>query len=382
MISATSSVPAHRPILQVDLGAVSHNLALVRSRRPGAEAAPVVKADAYGVGLGPIVRHLTTKDAVRTFCVAYAAEAQDVRHALGTAPADAGPVIYCLNGYAPGEAAQYTDAGIRPVLATAGQIAGWQGRGGGMCGLAIDIGMHRLGLSLAEAMGLPAAGFDAASVAMIEMHLSHAAEPDAPANDVQLARFVEYAVALRQLYPSARMSLSASGAISFRADVAETMTRPGVVLYGVGPVPADFGTLRPATSLAAPIVSLRHVETGETVGYSGRWRASAPSTIAIIQAGYADGIMRSLGNKGAVLVAGVKCPIIGAVSMDLTAVDVSAVAGAKLGDLATFWGEDLRIEEVAAAAETIPYELLARLGHRVERRYMAPEAAAAPISSA
>src|SRR6185369_9019756 len=144
--------------------------------------------------------------------------------------------------------------------------------------------------------------------------------------------------------------------------------RPGLALYGVSPFAGESGArhgLKPVMTLETTVLTVREVKRGETVGYAGAWRAERDSSIAILAAGYGDGVPRHLVNGTPVLVAGARYPLVGRVSMDMIAVDVTGAPRVIAGSKANIWGEGLPVEEVAAHAETIPYELLCGVSQRV-----------------
>jgi alanine racemase len=144
--------------------------------------------------------------------------------------------------------------------------------------------------------------------------------------------------------------------------------RPGLALYGVSPFGGEVANahgLRPVMTLETTVLTVRDVKRGETVGYAGAWRAERDSAIAILAAGYGDGLPRHLDNGTPVLIGGVRHPLVGRVSMDMIAVDVTGASGIAAGTRATIWGDGLPVEEVARHADTIPYELLCGVSQRV-----------------
>jgi alanine racemase len=144
--------------------------------------------------------------------------------------------------------------------------------------------------------------------------------------------------------------------------------RPGLALYGASPFANRTGEdlgLRPVMSLETSVIAVRHVPHGETVGYGGAWQATRDSKIAIVAAGYGDGLARGLPNGTPVLIEGRRAPLCGRVSMDMIAVDVTELPGVQVGTPAVLWGKGLPVEEVARHAGTIPYELLCSVSQRV-----------------
>ena len=301
-----------------------------------------MKADCYGLGVDLIAPALAAAGA-RTFFVATLGEGLDLRRLLG-----AGPAIYVLNGLTPEDAAPMRAAQLTPVLNSPAQIALWDGP----CALHVDTGMNRLGLQMRD---LSAA--EALQPAIVMSHLACASDPSDPMNAVQRARFVEASV----MFPKARKSLAASAGALHEPEFAFDLIRPGVGLYGGGPLDRDNPALAVVATLTAPLLSVFDVEAGESVGYGASFVAPKRLRAATAAFGYADGWLRSLSGKGYGVVGGVKCPLLGRVSMDLITLDVSAVPGAQAGDEVEFLGSNAKLDEMAALAETIPYEILTNL---------------------
>lgn len=350
--------------LAVDLDALAANLALVRAHAPGAEVAPAVKADAYGLGAEPVVRRLLD-EGVRAVFVARVAEGERLRAALGP-----GLTIWVLDGCPPGQAARLEAADLRPVLNSAAQVETWRARAVGRrlaCALHVDTGMNRLGMrpEEAEALALSPDRLAGLDVELVMSHLACADEPERSENVRQ--RDVFAAVAER--FPDARRSLSASaGAFlgeAFRFDV----VRPGITLYGGGPRCTPDARVRPVATLQAEILQVRQVMPGEAVGYGGTWTAERPTRVGVLGIGYADGVQRSNQPRGAVAFGGRRLPMLGRVSMDLIAVDLLDTAAAP-GDTVELFGPTLLLDQAAADAGTIAYELLTRVATRVDKSYV------------
>lgn len=356
--------------LTVDLSALRENYREIARRVGPAETAGVVKGDGYGLGLAPVAIALWEAGA-RHFFVALPGEARALRDTLPDA------TIYVLNGLFPGTEALYRALRLHPVLGSGPEIARWAE----FCAAAgealpaaihVDTGMNRLGLSPAEAVSLAEGRNDLGfPIALIMSHLACADEPDHPLTARQLEDFR----AIAALFPDVKASLANSaGALSgpaFHFD----LVRPGIAVYGGRPR-ADVAPLRPVVRLDLRIVQIRLVHEGETVGYGAAHTALRQSRVAILSAGYADGIPRLAGasdlRPGAeALIAGHRCPLIGRISMDLLAVDVTdlpedAVAP---GDWATLLGEGLGLDDLARHSHTIDYEILTSLGRRYARRW-------------
>lgn len=362
------ALPPNRPALTVDLQALSRNLEVIRSRAGEADVAPVIKADAYGLGAAEVARHLAEHAGVTAFFVAYAHQAERVRHAVNK-PGIGQVDIYVLNGFNEADSHRHDLLALRPVLNTKDEAAAWT-RHGGPCALGVDIGMNRLGLSPWDLPSLCRdTGLNKHDVALVVMHLSHASTPEAEENASQIAMFEAVAEANKAAFPNARFSLSASGGLALSARPGETLVRPGISLYGGSPTGKPEDALEPVASLTAPVLLMRDVEPGETVGYSGRWTADRHSKLSVLALGYADGYFRSLSGKGRVFLGGTECPVVGAVSMDLLIVDVTDAGPVAVGDRAEAFGKRIPIDRLAAEAGTISYEILTAVGDWVERVY-------------
>lgn len=337
--------------LTVDLNALAanfHTLAAVG----GAPVHPVVKADSYGLGAAACATRLMAEGA-RTFFVARTAEGEALRKALGDAP-----TIYVLDGCLAGHAARLKTASLRPVLNTPAQLAEWKAANAGASGLQIDTGMNRLGFRIEEA---PEA-FDG-----LELVLSHLACSDNPAEPMNLRQRDAFAAAA-QRYPGTVRSFANSGGVFLGPDYGFDALRPGVCLYGGGPEGKPDARIRAVATLEAEILQVRDVPPGESVGYSQGFRATVPTRIATCAAGYADGLLRAYSPTGAVFVAGETRPILGRVSMDVCAVDVTGLDVA-VGDRVELYGPNRLLDDAAAAAGTISYELLTSITARVPRLY-------------
>ena len=364
-----AALKASRPALTVSLGALGRNAEALRAASGGAELGAVVKADAYGLGCEEVARHLAEHCGVRAFFVAFAHEAARVRHAVNRPGIDACH-LYVLNGYHPSEAATFDLSSLRPVLNAPEQARAWA-ETGGACALGVDVGMNRLGMDANALERLcDETGLDPRDVKLVIGHLSHAGQPEAAQNKTQAALFADVAAENARRFPAARFSLSASGGIALPQDLPERLTRPGIALYGGAADGEPAHALEAVATLTAPVIALREVAIGDTAGYDGRWTAERPSRLAVLAIGYADGYLRSLSNRGVVMLGGAECPVVGAVSMDTLIVDVTDADDVALGQRAELFGPALSVDRVARLAGTIAYELLAGVGARVERRYV------------
>lgn len=320
-----------------------------------AEAAAVVKADAYGLGADPIATALV-QAGCRTFFVATLTEGLALRRLLPQ------PEIFVLNGPMAGEESCYADHRLIPVLNSPQQVILWQAMAGLPAALHLDTGMTRLGLDEADCSlvyGL--------NLRLVMSHLACADDPDHPANRRQLERFRTLTTA----FPGVPRSLSASGGSLLGAEYHFDLLRPGIGLYGGNPIPSRPNPSRAVVRLTVPILQVRTVGSGVAIGYGEAGRTTTPTRILTLAAGYADGLLRRLGNRGAVVYEGVVLPIIGRISMDLITVDAQALGKrpVNVGDRVELLGDQLEIDAMADAAETISYELLTRLGTRYQRVY-------------
>ncbi|MBU1347529.1 MAG: alanine racemase [Alphaproteobacteria bacterium] len=338
--------------LTVDLNALSHNFHALEAIS-GAPAHPVVKADSYGLGAVPVAKRLMAEGA-RTFFVARLAEGVALRAALGPEP-----TIYVLDGCVGDAPAALKAADLRPILNHGDQLTAWRSAHGGACGLQIDTGMNRLGFRVEDAPE-PFEGLE-----LVMSHLACADDPAEPMNRRQRDAFA--AAATR--YPGVTRSFANSGGCFLGADYAFDTVRPGICLYGGGPEARPDDRLKPVAALTAQVLQLRDVRAGESVGYSRGFVASMPRRIATCGAGYADGVLRSNGGEGQVWAAGALRPILGRVSMDVIAVDVTG-ADVTLGDTVELFGANRMLDDAARAAGTIGYELLTSITPRVPRRYV------------
>jgi alanine racemase len=334
--------------LTIDLDALAANYSLLRDRAGTAETAAVVKADAYGLGAGPVARRLWNEGA-RSFFVARLSEGLHLRRELGARPAE----ILVFDGLL-AKPEEYRAAALTPVLNSVDQARRWMAEHsvGGV--LQVDTGMNRLGVTLDEAARLAAEGL---APSLVMSHLACASEPTHPMNRDQWLAFA----AARDLFPAARASLANSAGVFLGEDYHFDLVRPGIALYGGSPFSAGEPVgLETVARLHAPILQVRCVEPGDAVGYGADWRAPRRGRVAIVAAGYADGVMRSV--APGVRLAGLE--VVGRISMDMLAVDVTDTPHT-VGDEIEIFGDMTTIDDFAAAAQTIAYEILTRISDRI-----------------
>ncbi|MFU8816399.1 MAG: alanine racemase [Pseudomonadales bacterium] len=343
--------------LRIDLGALAGNYQMFRdAARPGRVAA-VVKADGYGLGAPELVRALWTAGC-EDFFVACAAEGVRLRRELPDAR------IWVFEGALEDTVLDLLSSDLVPVLNHAAQLDLWrQAAGGQAAAVHVDTGMHRLGFP----DDVTSSDFRGVRVSLLVTHLACADDPEHPMNQLQLERLAR----VRELFPGVPVSIGNSAGVLQGASFAGDLGRPGIGLYGGNPWLSTPSPVRPVVTLEGRILQLRKVASGETIGYGASFTAARPMEIAVVGVGYGDGLPRLLSNRGEAALDGRRCPIVGRVSMDLTTVDVTGL-DARLDDWMEFMGPTVLVDEVAAWAQTIPYEVLTGLGHRPAREYLHP----------
>jgi alanine racemase len=352
--------------LTIDLDAVAANWHDLRARHPSGPVAAVMKADAYGLGAAAVAPRLVAEGCRHVF-VAHLSEALALRPLLPEAV-----MLAVLNGVTEGSEDEFVHARIVPVLNDPGQLARWQAaaRAAGAslpALLHIDTGMSRLGLSPAEVTRLAndRALLDGIALRYVMTHFVSSEVSDDPLNAAQVARFA----AARAMLPAVPASLANSSGIFLGPLGASDLARPGAALYGINPTPGAPNPLRCTVALDAPILQVREIAAGESVGYNATWRAGRPSRIATVAAGYADGYLRALSGRGVAYARGRPVPMAGRVSMDLLTFDVTDLPGLQAGQTLRLLGPELPPDAVADLAGTNGYEVLTSLGVRYGRAY-------------
>ena len=352
----------------IRLGALEHNLEVIRAAAPGSRVMAVIKANAYGHGMVTVAQHLSDVDA---FAVARVPEAVELRDS-----GIASPIVLLAGFMNASELESAVAGGFEPVVhcreqlellhdCTAGAVNVW---------LKFDTGMNRLGFAPEEAPHV--IGRLVASSAVNELrlmtHLSSADELQSEATERQLGRF-------RPLIDGFEGSVSigntpatfgwpavadAQREFGFKGD---NWIRPGLALFGISPFRGECGVdlgLKPVMQFEARLIAIKRLHAGARVGYKGSYVSDSNSRLGIISAGYGDGYTRHFRSGTPVLINGRKVPLIGFVSMDMIAVDLGPDAEDSVGDIATLWGDGLPVEEVAPWANAIPYELVCGIMHR------------------
>jgi alanine racemase len=373
---SAADFPEQRPTrAEVSLDALEANLAAIRSRAGGLPVMGVVKADAYGHGAVPVARALAAAGIDR-LAVALLEEAQELRRAGIEVP------ILVMGPLEPAQMEAVVRERVTPALFREDQIAALQAAASRASRAApfhlkVDTGMGRLGVPWTRAGALLEilARSPALALEGVFSHLACADDPDHPLTRVQRERFDEVVGLIRSRgHAPPLLHLANSAAVLDRLPEGLTLVRPGLLLYGYRPSPRNREIpLAPVLRLASRIVLVKEVPEGEAVGYGATFVARRKSRIATVAAGYDDGVIRSLSNRGHFLVRGRRVPIAGRISMDLTTLDVTDFPEAALGDEAVLvgsqGGELQGADQVAAEAGTVSWEILCGIGWRVPRLY-------------
>jgi alanine racemase len=364
-----------KPTAVINLEYLKDNARLARAQAPDSKLLAVVKANAYGHGVHQVVKALRDEALADGFAVARFEEALELRQTQKDIP------VLVLGGvYTNNELDSCLQHNINVVVHQQEQVEL-------LCNhltnrntqiniwLKMDTGMHRLGIPpeqfLSSYQKLRPLPFIKKLGALT--HFANAEQAGNAHTQKQLDTFFETIKTLPKDWP-VNISLANSAAVLRWPQSHGDWNRPGLMLYGINPLPDKALDLKPVMSLRSPIVSVRTVNQGEYVGYSMRWQAKRPSLIATVALGYGDGYPTQIKSGTPVLIDGQRAPIVGRVSMDLITVDCTDLASVRTGDMATFWGEDeqgnrLSTEEVAEYAGTIPYDLVSKIGGRVKYNF-------------
>lgn len=376
-------------VARVDLAALKANFRAIREfldhgdgaadtvapphRTP--EIIAVVKANAYGHGSARVGLALEEAGATMFACA-------DIEEGIVLRRAGVTRPILIFGALSVSDLDGLFEHALTPTISTpsaARAVQAAAARRRTSCGyhLKIDTGMHRLGFrhdnlgrTLPEVLGSPNLRLEA-----VYTHFATADAPGHPLFDLQRVRFEQ---ALAHVDPRVRRHTANSAALLRDSRVWYDLVRPGLLLYGIVPPPlASTIALQPVMSLTSRVVAVKGLRPGESVGYGGRWTAGEPRTIAVVPAGYADGLDLRLDRGGHVLIRGRRVPIVGAVSMDMITADVTDLAEVSPGDEVVIIGrqgpeswQQIDVREMAAAIGTIPYEIVCRIGSRIERQYV------------
>jgi alanine racemase len=355
--------------LTIDLKALRRNYDKLSSIVAPARAAAVVKADAYGLGANQVSKALYGHGC-RHFFVAHFIEALRLRPQL---PRDVS--IFVLNGLLPDNEIACAEGGIIPVINSLDQLRQWVEVARSLrrklpAVLQFDTGMSRLGIPMEDRSAVAACLKTCSDIDIlfIMSHLASADDGDSEQNADQLARMRRVA----KDFPGYDISFANSGGIFLGSDFHGVLARPGIALYGGAATGGVANPVEPVVRLDVAVVQTRTVPAGARVGYGGVHVTKAQARLATIAAGYADGLPRSLSDRGAVYYGGVRLPIVGRVSMDSTTIDISALPEDALsfGSLVEVLGDHQTLEDLARDAGLISYEILTSLGHRFHRQYV------------
>src|SRR6202140_1467081 len=385
-----------RPVwAEVSLSALTHNLRAIRNhvnpkgtRAPRRKILAVIKSNAYGHGIVPVARALS-KVRADWFGVTCSAEGAELRESGIREP------ILILTGFWAGEEKRILENHLTPAIMSADQLRLLEKaasrprkspKGPVDFHLKIDTGMNRLGIPPSEIPAFARALADCPHV-RLPGTFTHIASSEVFTTEQAIEQEKTFDAALacmRSLgLDPGIVHMANSAPIVSRPSTWYQMVRPGAILYGyhqffepseLNPEMETKLPVRPVLSFRARIISIRDLPVGARVGYNARWTAGEPSRVAVLSAGYADGLVRVLSNKGGVVVRGQFAPIIGTVSMDLTAADVTGISSVRVGDIATIYGTDggttQSVPDVARIASTASADLLCALGKRVPRFYL------------
>ena len=353
---------------RINLEAIQHNLRLAKAHAGTANVLAVIKADAYGHGLEAVAKFL--QQDTDEFGVASIDDVIRLRN-IGIQHA-----ITCLSGfYHQDELSLFVQHNATAVVYDESQLENLRTfpneKGTLKVWLKIDTGMGRLGFHITDVERIVAELYQLKGVELLGI-LTHFANSDVPEdnkNQQQLDLFINTIIQLKSAYSDLKFSTSNSAATLSRTDCMFDLIRPGIMLYGVSPIidqTAEDLDLSPAMTFESELISVREVKKDSTVGYGCKWRAPNDIQVGVVAVGYGDGYPRHAPTGTPVLVNGQRTQLIGRVSMDLISIDLSQM-NAKVGDKVTLWGEGLPIEEIAASAGTISYELLCGVTNRVQK---------------
>ncbi|WP_083649369.1 alanine racemase [Salaquimonas pukyongi] len=376
MTTPMPSPPHPNGRLTVDLSAIVANWQKLRGKSAHKQCAAVVKADAYGLGTQPVAKALY-KAGCRDFFTATIGEGVMVRKVAPKAN------VYIFNGFNVKAEAEYRRHILTPVINSPRGITNWtaKARRGQRAALHIDTGMNRLGLGPEELSWLLSSPelLEKLNPELVVSHFACADDPRHPLNGRQIERFGEAA----RHFPEARKSLANSAGVFVGKKAHFDLLRPGVSLYGGDAVNGVKNPMKPVVRLEGRILQMRTIKKGESVGYGAAAVLKRNSRVATVAIGYADGLHRQasgagtplrnngVGTGGCAMIGRHRAPILGRISMDLTALDVTDIPERTLArtEWVDFINRQLRVDELAASAGTIGYELLTSLGQRYERIY-------------
>jgi alanine racemase len=335
----------------INLNAIRQNWQKLRSISSN-DAAAVVKANAYGLGLAQVTKALYAEGA-RIFFVATVEEGAELRSILGKKPD-----IYVFSGHMVGDTELIKNYNLIPLINSIEQLS----RHSKLLrekkfGVQLDTGMNRLGMEPMEWESVKELALSLNPV-LIMSHLACADDPNHKMNSKQLDIFLTLTNKI-----NINKSLAATGGILLGPEYHFDLTRPGIGIYGCAPMQDCL----PVLKIDIPVIQIRNIESGETVGYGNTWTSPCKKKIATISAGYADGLFRAIGKKAKLYFEEISCPIVGRISMDLIGVDITSLKVDP--DRLELINSQQTVDNIAEGAETIGYEFLTSLGNRYSRNY-------------
>lgn len=355
---------SRRAWASVDLSALQHNLGRVRAYAPNAKVMAAIKADGYGHGLIEIAQALTEADAFAVACIDEAIRLRQagIKH----------PIVLLSGPFGPAELSAAQEHDLQVVLHCPEQLAVLENAGsaaGLQVWIKLDSGMHRIGFPAAQSKEVYNEINKIKDIKMVGWltHLACADEVENQATALQLRTFAD---AIGDL-PGARSAANSAGIVAW-PDSHQDWVRPGIMLYGASPLldqTAEELDLQPVMTLQAELIAVRQLKKYDAVGYGATWRCPEDMPVGVVAIGYGDGYPRHCGNGAPVLINGRCSRTVGRISMDMTSIDLRDCPEAKVGDVATLWGEGLPADEVARHAGTIAYELFCGLSRRVSSEY-------------
>jgi alanine racemase len=360
-MSATVFPESCQANLNIDLEAIAHNYKTLSNQSTSADCAAVIKANAYGLGMIEVANELHYNNGCKIFFVANLREAICLRKSLQDA------IIYVFNGLFSDQINCYMEYNIRPILNDISQIKLWN-ENSAPCAIHFDTGINRLGLSEEETDQYLNKKHDL-NISLILSHLTRSEEVNHDDNKKQLTKFQKISRALTNI-PA---SLANSAGIYLGKEFHFDLMRPGIMLYGGNPGLNSLPpSIRPTFEVMGKILQIRHVKRGMSVGYNATWTAKNDTRIAIVNMGYADGYLRSNENGGHAFLCGCKVPIIGKISMDMIALDISGpnFDHTLVGNDVEFIGKNITLEMVSQVSRLGAYQILTTLGERFNRNYI------------
>ncbi len=368
IITSANTLANSGPVLTVDLAAIRNNYGFLRQLVAPAVCASVVKADAYGLGMGEVAKTLFSAGC-KDFFVAWPEEGIDLRPAIPDAR------IFVLHGTMPGVSEELVRQNLIPVCNHLGQLAEWSNfaaKAGKKLPVAIhvDSGLNRLGMPMDEVIKL-SQNLDLLANLDLHLVLSHLAIPALANHAMNASQLDQFRAALKIL-PKTPASLAASSGTFLGRDYIFDMVRIGSSIYGMNPQPNKPNPMRAVAKLEFPVLQLQEVPIGKTIGYGCTFKTERATRVATLGGGFSDGYMRSLSNNGTIWIGDYRCPVIGRVSMDLITIDVTDIPShlVEPGRMIAILNDHYTVNHLAGEAKTRTTEILCALGRKPKRRHV------------